>query len=232
MQLNKIYNCDFKDFIKENGFKSINLICTDPPYNIGFKYNEHNDNMSDMDYTMMLKYFSGKASVFIHYPEETIKYLTPALGVPCEMVAWVYNANTNRKFRLISWYNCKPDFSKIKQPYKNINDKRIQNRIANGCEGSDLYDWWEINIVKNVSDEKTEHPCQIPLQIMERIILLTTEKGDTIFDPFMGSATTAIACLKTGRNFIGCEKDKKYFKIGMDRIEEYERQERIDLCQN
>ena len=49
---------------------------------------------------------------------------------------------------------------KLLRKYKNLNDKRIKARIAAGKTGAKLYDWWEINQVKNVSKEKTEHPCQ------------------------------------------------------------------------
>ena len=229
MDLNKVYNIDCVEFVKDNDMKEVNLVVTDPPFNIGFKYNEHQDDMSDEDYIKLLSVFKDMPSVFIQYPEETMKYLIPAIGVPQEVVAWIYNSPLNKQFRLINWFNCIPDFSLITQPYKNPNDKRVKNYMLKGNQGGKLYDWWFVNQVKNVSDEKTEHPCQMPLEIMKRIILLTTKKGDIVFDPFMGSGTTAIACLETDRRFIGCEKDKKYFKINQDRIKKYQCQGRIDI---
>jgi len=74
-----------------------------------------------------------------------------------------------------------------------------------------------VNQVKNVSKEKTEHPCQMPLQIMENIIGILPEEY-IIIDPFLGSGTTAIACMKYGRKFFGIENDEKYFNISKDRI--------------
>ena len=56
---------------------------------------------------------------------------------------------------------------------------------------------------------------------MERIILLTTNEGDIICDPFMGSGTTALACIKTNRNYIGFEISKEYCEIAEDRIKKY-----------
>lgn len=84
--------------------------------------------------------------------------------------------------------------------------------------GGRLYDWWEINQIKNVSKEKTEHPCQMPLEVMMNIIGILPE-GYTILDPFMGSGTTGEACRLLGRDFIGIELDEKYFKIAKNRIE-------------
>ena len=90
--------------------------------------------------------------------------------------------------------------------------------------GGRLYDWWNVNQVKNTSAEKTAHPCQMPLEVMKRIIGILPD-GITILDPFMGSGTTgvAVAELNVGgcdRNFIGIELDDSYFKIAEKRINE------------
>ena len=108
--------------------------------------------------------------------------------------------------------------SKVKQPYKNPNDKRIKQLVANGSKGTDIYDWWEVQQVKNVSKEKTAHPCQMPLKVMENIIGILPEDY-TIIDPFMGSGTTGVACRNLGRDFIGIEMSKEYFNIAKERIE-------------
>ncbi|MGZ9413839.1 DNA-methyltransferase [Mycoplasma sp. 480] len=67
--------------------------------------------------------------------------------------------------------------------------------------------------------EKVDHPTQKSLKLMEEIIKIHTNEGDLILDPFMGSGTTGVAALKLKRNFIGIEKDEKYFKIAKERIE-------------
>ena len=64
------------------------------------------------------------------------------------------------------------------------------------------------------------HPTQKPVALMEWCILLTTSPGDTILDPFMGSGTTGVACVQTGRNFIGIEIDERYFSIAQKRIKD------------
>jgi site-specific DNA-methyltransferase (adenine-specific) len=68
------------------------------------------------------------------------------------------------------------------------------------------------------------HPTQKPLALMQVIVNDLTRPGDTIFDPFMGSGTTGVACVKTGRNFIGCEIDPGYFAIAEKRIAEAQMQ--------
>jgi site-specific DNA-methyltransferase (adenine-specific) len=73
-------------------------------------------------------------------------------------------------------------------------------------------------ICKVTRREEKEHPTQKPLQLMRWCIENYTRPGDTIFDPFMGSGTTGVACVQLGRNFIGCEIDPKYFAIAEKRI--------------
>lgn len=189
------------------------LVITDPPYNQGYKYNGYSDNITEVQYIEMLSKIPLPC-VIIHYPEETINLLPKAFKVKCEqVVCWVYNSNTGKQSRLISWWGCKPDFNKIRQPYKNLKDKRIIDRMANGKTGSKLYDWWEINQVKNVSKEKTAHPCQIPEQLISRIIETTANVGDIIIDPFAGSGTTSKVAYELGFNSLSYEVDSAYIDI-------------------
>lgn len=200
------------------------VIVTDPPFNIGYNYNLYKDKMSEQDYYDMLYYvLKDFKSVVVHYPESLYKVALKLNTPPERVISWVYNSNTGRQHRDIAFFGIKPDFSKVRQPYKNLNDKRIQKRIAEGKTGAKLYDWWEINQVKNVSKEKTQHPCQMPLEVMKRIIGILPEDC-VIIDPFMGSGTTGVAVVEmnkeqnANRSFIGIEIDEKYFKIAYDRI--------------
>lgn len=213
--IKKIYNQYDKDKI---------VIVTDPPFNIGYKYNSYKDNLKEEEYYKMLcKLLKGNKSVIIHYPENLHKLSIKLRNAPEKVISWVYNSNTGKQHRDIAFFNIKPDMSKVRQPYKNLNDKRIKERIARGCTGSKLYDWWNINQVKNVSKEKTEHPCQMPLQVMERIIGILPADY-IILDPFMGSGTTGVACKNLNRDFIGIEIDEKYFEIAKNRIENSNKQ--------
>jgi site-specific DNA-methyltransferase (adenine-specific) len=73
--------------------------------------------------------------------------------------------------------------------------------------------------IRDSPEDKTGHPTQKPLLLMEQIILDFTKPGDTIIDPFMGSGTTVVAALNTGRKAIGIERDPTYFAIAKSRIE-------------
>lgn len=64
----------------------------------------------------------------------------------------------------------------------------------------------------------TEHPYEKPLSLIERLVLIYTNPGDTVIDPFMGSGTTGLACLRNGRNFVGIERDMDYYEIARRRI--------------
>ena len=197
------------------------IIVTDPPFNIGYHYKTYKDRMKENEYYEMLKTVFTSLEipfVVIHYPEN-IARISIELGIaPKRIVSWVYNSNTRRQHRAIAYWNIEPDFSLVKQPYKNPTDKRIAERIANGSVGTSIYDWWNVNQVKNVSKEKTKHPCQMPVEVMEKAIGIIPNNY-TIIDPFMGSGTTGVACKKLGRDFIGIEIDEEYYNIAKNRIE-------------
>jgi DNA modification methylase len=73
------------------------------------------------------------------------------------------------------------------------------------------------------------HPTPKPLRVMSHLVECLTNPGDTILDPFMGSGTTGVACVQTGRNFIGIEIDPGYFKIAEKRIHDAEQQMRMEF---
>lgn len=84
-------------------------------------------------------------------------------------------------------------------------------------------DWdqlvWDIPNVKANHPEKTEHPCQFPIELIERLVLALTNPGDTVLDPYAGVASSLIAAIKHNRNTIGIDKERSYIDIGKTRIE-------------
>ncbi len=84
-------------------------------------------------------------------------------------------------------------------------------------------DWenmiWEIPNVKSNHPEKEDHPCQFPVELVERCVLALTDENDIVYDPFAGVGSTLIAALKNNRRAIGTELEKKYIDIGLDRID-------------
>jgi adenine-specific DNA-methyltransferase len=68
--------------------------------------------------------------------------------------------------------------------------------------------------------EKTEHPCQFPVGLVERLVLALTDKGDAVLDPYLGVGSTAIAALKNGRKAYGCDILPEYIDLAKERIAE------------
>lgn len=66
--------------------------------------------------------------------------------------------------------------------------------------------------------EDREHPTQKPVELIEKLVAVTTAHGGAVLDPFMGSGTTGVACVRLGRRFIGIEKERKYFDVAVGRI--------------
>lgn len=223
----KIYNAECLEFMQSQTFLDLTkekkvCIITDPPFNVGYHYNKYKDNLTEEEYYNFLKSIFTMYNfpfVVIHYPEPLYKISFQTSRFPEKIVSWVYNSNTAKQHRDIAFFGIKPDFKKVIQPYKNPNDKRIKERIAKGCLGGKLYDWWNINQVKNVSKKENPHPCVMPLEVMKNIVGILPNDY-IIFDPFMGSGTTAIACKELNRDFIGCEIDETYFEIAKKRINE------------
>jgi adenine-specific DNA-methyltransferase len=187
-----------KDFNDE----TFDMIVTDPPFNISYHYKSYKDHLEEEKYYSMLSdMVDYKPTVIIHYAEQLHK-LSIKLGYPPKkIVSWVYNSNTSKQHRQIAFYNMIPDFKKVGQPYKNLSDKRIIKRMEEG-KTARLYDWWNINQVKNVSKEKTSHPCQMPLKVMDNIIGILPD-NITILDPFVGTGTTLLSCIKKNLPCIG-----------------------------
>lgn len=195
------------------------MIVTDPPFNIGYHYKSYKDNKPETEYlNWIARITEGIPSVIVHYPEMLHKLSLRKGESPQRVVSWVYPSNTAKQHRDIAYYGIEPDFRKITQPYKNPTDKRIQARMAEG-KGARLYDWWEVNQVKNVSKDKTSHPCQMPLEVMRRAVGILPD-GIAVIDPFCGSGTTGVACKMLNIPFIGYDIDADYCEIAQRRIDE------------
>lgn len=89
-----------------------------------------------------------------------------------------------------------------------------------------LNDWeneiWNIPNVKANHVEKIDHPCQYPIELVERCVLALTNEKDWVLDPFAGVGSTVLASLKNNRNVVGIEREKKYKELGVKRVKEFE----------
>jgi len=116
-----------------------------------------------------------------------------------------------------------------KRHFKGPNKGKLSGN-PKGKNPSDVWqiiieDWskevWYIPNVKSNHKEKTDHPCQYPIELVERCLLALTDEGSWVLDPFAGVGTTLLASIKNNRNCLAIEKEKKYIDIGLKRIEEF-----------
>ena len=214
----RIINGDCRDILPEIVRSAENpVIVTDPPFNVGYHYDEYADRMDEgAYYEMLADLFSLCPFVVIHYPEAIYRVAFQMGIFPDRVVSWVYNSNTPRQHRDIAYFGCAPCFDGMGE-YKNPTDKRIAQRIADGKKARG-YDWIYCDQVKNVQKAKNAHPCQMPLSVMLYVVG-TLPKNATIIDPFAGGGTTLLAAKRLGRNFCGIELSENYYKQTKDRID-------------
>jgi len=159
-------------------------------------------------------------------------------------IIWRFGHGLHAKNRFSGRYETILWFTKGDEYIFNLDDVRIPSKYPGkrhfkgpnkgklsgnpkGKNPSDVWDiliqdWdnliWEIPNVKANHPEKTEHPCQFPVELVERCILALTNKNSWILDPYSGVGSTIIAALKNNRNAMGIDKVKKYLEISVDRI--------------
>jgi adenine-specific DNA-methyltransferase len=111
------------------------------------------------------------------------------------------------------------DLVRVPQKYPNkkyFKGPRIGEFSCNPL-GKNPSDIWDIPNVKNNHIEKTIHPCQFPIELVERLVLALTNEKDLVFDPFLGVGSTTAAAVKNKRRGMGCELLKEYYEIAIER---------------
>lgn len=130
------------------------------------------------------------------------------------------------RYETINWLTKSDDYyfnlDPVRIPQKYPNKKYYKGpkkgELSSNPLGKNPTDVWEIPNVKNNHPEKTIHPCQFPVALVERLILSLTREDDLVFDPFMGVGTTAVAALLHNRRSAGAETEKKYLDIAKERL--------------
>ena len=126
----------------------------------------------------------------------------------------------------ILWFTKSEDYTfhldPVRIPSKYPNKKHFKGPKKGMFSGNPLgknpTDVWDIPNVKSNHIEKTVHPCQFPVGLVERLVLALTTAGEIVLDPYLGVGSTAIAALKHGRRAFGCDLDQGYIDIALDRI--------------
>lgn len=132
------------------------------------------------------------------------------------------------RYEVVMWYTKSDDYYfdldavrvQSKYPGKKYFSGPKKGQYSGNPRGKNPSDVWDIPNVKSNHVEKTEHPCQFPIGLVQRLVMSMTRKGDTVFDPFAGSGSTGVASLIHGRKFVGCEIDSGYAKIAHNRLKE------------
>lgn len=114
------------------------------------------------------------------------------------------------------------DFVRVPQKYPGKKYFKGPNAGKHSCNplGKNPGDLWVIPNVKSNHVEKTDHPCQFPVELIERLVLSMTNEGDWVFDPFLGTGTSIIAAIRHDRRGAGAEVLPQYIKLARQRIEE------------
>lgn len=131
------------------------------------------------------------------------------------------------RYETVMWYTKTDDYifqlDAVRVPAKYPGKKHFKGPNAGKPSGNPLgknpEDVWNIPNVKSNHVEKTEHPCQFPVGLIERLVLSMSEPGALVFDPFAGVASAGVAAVIHGRRFIGCELDASYAKTGQSRLQ-------------
>ncbi|MBT3233000.1 MAG: site-specific DNA-methyltransferase [Calditrichaeota bacterium] len=130
------------------------------------------------------------------------------------------------RYETILWFTKTNDYTfnldPIRVPQKYPGKKYFRGKRAGEYSGNPLGknpgNIWHVPNVKSNHVEKTEHPCQYPVELIERLVLSMTNEGDWVLDPFLGAGTSVVAAIRHSRRGAGAETVKKYIDISHDRI--------------
>lgn len=242
LPINQILKGDCLKLFKSIPNNSVDCIFADPPFNLNKKYNSHIDKLVETEYLdwckswidECLRVLKDSGFIFLHNIPKWLTFYANFLNYKAIFRHWIsWDAMTAPMGKTLqpahygilfySKTNDRSKFNEIRYPHKRdrkgvlIKDyggkKNILHPFGPLC--SDV--WTDIHRIRH-SKYRDEHPCQLPIHLLERIILMSSEENDIILDPFMGTGTTAIASKRLGRNFIGFEKDKKYCEIANKKV--------------
>ena len=244
MELNKIYNEDCLEGMKRVGDKSVDVIITSPPYNMNLRVsgNKYTSRQITKEFTTKYTNFNDNLPMD-EYREFNKKVIDECLRIS-NLVFYniqILTGNKRALFEIIGHYsdklkevivwdkvNAQPAMREgvMNSQYEIILVFEDKNPIARRFDPSyfgrgELSNLWSIKRGKKYVDN---HGATFPLELVENILKNFTKESETVLDPFMGSGTTAIACMNTERNYIGFELDQEYYNKSLERIKNHKTQ--------
>lgn len=245
-----LFQGDCLNLLKTMPDRSINLIVTSPPYNIGKEYEK---KCELNDYYIWQKKIIQEChrvlkddgsicwQVGNHVDRGEVIPLDALLySIFSELkmkmrnrIIWHFGHGLHATRRFSGRHETIMWFSKGDNYYFNLDPVRVPQKYPNkkhfkgnkkgelSCNpnGKNPSDVWDIPNVKNNHVEKTNHPCQFPVGLAERLILSMSRENDIVLDPFAGSGSTLVASLLNKRRCVGAEMETRYVQIANDRIE-------------
>jgi len=225
VEINKIYNCDCIDLLKSIPNESVDLIVTDPPYCINYSRHDKASRfnkpiMNDDNFLLIENYIKecfrvlkNNSAMYMFTNYKTIDFFKIQLEKFFNIkniIVWDKGSNGMGDLDTTFGYSYEVIFFCSKG-----------NPLIRGKRIPDVWRFSRVNKSEQV------HQNQKPIGLIERCILKSSDEGDTVFDGFMGSGTTAIASILSNRNFIGSELDFEYYNIAKERIEAEKAQIRL-----
>ena len=217
----KLYCDDCLNIMKQIENESIDLIVTDPPYLIKYK-TSHRKN-KDHDFCSEILNDDNE-QLIIDYIRECYRILKNNTAMymfcNCDKVDFFKQELENAGFKIknmIIWVKNNWTAGDLKAQFgKQYEIIFLVNKGRKYFNGKRITDVWMFD---RISGKKQLHQNQKPVDLLKQCILKHSDENDIIFDGFMGSGSTGVACIETNRKFIGVELDKKYFEIAKERIE-------------
>lgn len=238
MILNTILQGDCLEFLCTIRDESVDVTFADPPFNLNKKYSSYRDKLDVEGYVEwcnewlreLVRVTKPTGSIFIHNIPKWLTYYSAELNRIAQFkhwIAWDAMSTPLGKTLLPTHYGIlyyakdakRLKFYDVRYPHHRCRACDILRKDYGGKKGrlhsfgpivSDV--WTDLHRIKH-NKRRDKHPCQLPIHLLERIILMSTDEGDVILDPFMGTGTTAVAAKRLGRNFIGIELDSNYVQI-------------------
>lgn len=236
---------DFFDAIHGVPDGTVDLVIADPPYGLGKDYGNDSDKLSGEAYLAFSRRWidaivpklkdTGSLYVFLtwQYSPEVFSYAKTRLTMVNEII-WDRKVpsmgGSTRKFSSVhdniglfaksrEYYF---DLDSVRIPYDAQTKKARTRSIFVGKKwlevGYNPKDVWSTPRLHRQDPERSDHPTQKPLEIVERMLLASSPAGGRVLDPFMGSGTVAVAALRHGRQFIGFELNEAYLEIARRRL--------------
>lgn len=211
----ELKNGDCLELMKDIPDGSVDLVITDPPYGIAFKSNHRKEKYNEIKNDKTLEWLEK-------YVGECFRILKDNTAVYffCSFHnVDVFKQNIERKFKIkniLIWEKNNTSMGDLKGSYAPKYEMIIfahkGRKLLNGYRYAD--------IIKAKKTGNKHHPTEKPVDLLELIIKNSSDENEVVFDGFMGSGSTGVACVNTGRRFIGIELDPGYFEIAEKRINE------------